>query len=87
MTDQTDTFDLINILVDKKKVIALGEVGNMVDPVSAYNNGALWSWFMQWYEMGDNADTPQFDRWNNAEIWREMVNSPYVVSRGDFSLK
>ena len=87
MTDQTDKFDLINLLVDKKKVIALGEVGNMIDPVSAYNNGALWSWFMQWYDMGEQADTPQFTEWNSTEVWNEIMNSPYVLNRGDFSIQ
>lgn len=47
-TNHTDQFDIINSAVGCRKIIALGEVGNMLDIEStvADKDNAMWSYFM-----------------------------------------
>ncbi len=87
MSNQTAQFDILNELVNRGKIIALGECGNLLDPQSAHDDGALWSWFMQWYNMGEDGNSPGFYEWSGGEVWKQVMESPYVLNRGDFSVK
>lgn len=90
MTDQTEQFTLVNSMVDGKKMVALSEVGNLVDPAAAAENHALWSYFMNWYDT-DASGKSGFGTWNTQSVtigdttypnpWAAVANSPYVLNR------
>ncbi len=85
LTLQTDQFDTLYKLVGGKKIVALTECGNLLDVDAAFNDGALWSFFMGWYEQNDNG--PSFIEWNTNGEWSTVLNNARVLNRGDFSLK
>lgn len=85
LSNQTAQFDLLYDLVGGKKMVALSECGNLLDVDAAFNDGALWSYFMGWYEQDDNG--PAFIQWNLNGEWSTVLNNPLVLNRGDFNLK
>lgn len=85
LTNQTAQFDVLYELVGGKKLVALSECGNLLDADAAFNDGALWSYFMGWYEEDDNG--PLFGQWNTNGEWATVLNNPLVLNRGDFKLK
>lgn len=85
LSNQTDQFNTLYNLVGGKKMVALTECGNLVDVDAAFNDGALWSYFMGWYEQDDNG--PLFKEWNKNGEWATVLNNPLVSNRGDFRLK
>ena len=84
MTNQTEQFETIHNLVGGKKIVALTECGNLLDPEAAYIDGALWSFFMGWYEQ--EGDTPSFIQWNKSNEWSTVLNNPLVLNQGDLNL-
>ena len=90
MTDQTDQFSIVNSMVEGKKMVALSEVGNLVDPEIAFSNNCLWSYFMNWYDFS-SPDTFGFGEWNTQSViyggkdysnpWAAVANSPFVLNR------
>ncbi len=86
MSRQTDQFAMLHDMVDGKKMVALTECGNLVDVDSAFSDGALWSFFMGWYEMND-AGKLGFFNWNTAGEWKKVLDNPLVLNRGDFSVR
>lgn len=85
LSDQSDKYFLLQEAVDGKKIIALTETGNMLDPDNQQQAGALWSFFMGWYEQDGNG--PGFLTWNKNGEWATVLNNPLVLNRGDFSVK
>lgn len=79
---QKQAFDLCNKAVDGKKMVALCETGN----VSVPTEGAMWSYFMGWYEWGDNGAALGLN-WNKKGEWKTVLSSPLVLNRGDFNVK
>ena len=65
-------------------MVALSECGNLLDVDAALEAGALWSYFMGWYEMENGL--PVFNQWNTAGEWKSVLNNPAVINRGDFNL-
>lgn len=85
LTTQTAQFDLLYNLVGGKKLVALSECGNLLDVDSAFDDGALWSFFMGWYEQNDNG--PAFIQWNTNGEWATVLNNPRVLNQGEFQLR
>lgn len=83
MSDQTDQFKVLHELVEGNKMVALTECGNLVDVDSAFANGALWSYFMGWYDLKDGVYG--FHQWNVTNEWKTILNNPLVLNRGDYS--
>lgn len=89
MTDQTAQFDLVNSVVERRKMVALCEVGNLVDPSLAKLQNALWSYFMNWYDQTSSGYG--FNGWNTKPVqigdvtypntWAAVANNPFVVNR------
>lgn len=77
----TPQFQLLYNLVEGKKIVALSECGNLLDVDSAFSDGALWSYFMGWYELTDGK--PSFNEWNTNNEWNTVLNNPLVINRGD----
>ncbi|MDE5953099.1 MAG: glycoside hydrolase family 26 protein, partial [Duncaniella sp.] len=85
LTTQTAQFDLLYNLVGGKKLVALSECGNLLDVDAAFDDGALWSFFMGWYEQNDNG--PAFIQWNTNGEWATVLNNPRVLNQGEFNLR
>lgn len=83
-SNQTIQFNTLNSLVNGKKMVALSECGNLVDVDSAMADGALWSYFMSWYEIENGS--PAFVGWNTGDEWPTILNHPAVLNQGDFNL-
>ncbi|MCH5234413.1 MAG: hypothetical protein J1E16_03905 [Muribaculaceae bacterium] len=92
LTDQSSQFQLVNAVVEGKKIITLSEVGNLIDPESAFTNNALWSYFMNWYDFSDrdkgvfgfgdwNAQQVKYAGKEYSNVWAAVANSPYVMNR------
>lgn len=79
---RTDVFDLLNTLGGGRKMVALSECGNLLDVDSAYDDSALWAYFMCWYDMPDGQ--PSFSNWNNASVWQTVLSNPRVLNAGEW---
>lgn len=90
LSDQSDIFYVVNAMVDGKKIVAACEIGNLIDPVAAITNNALWSYFMNWYDY-QSEGVFGFNDWNTPavtvdgidypNVWSAVANSPYVVNQ------
>lgn len=85
-SDQSRYFNLVNSLVDGKKMVALTETGNLLDPTAEFKNHTLWLYFMSWYEWSDSG-AALGSEWNKNGEWGKVLSNPYVLNRGDFSIK
>ncbi len=83
-SNQTTQFNTLYNLVGGRKIVALTECGNLLDVDSALADGALWSFFMGWYEQDENG--PVFKTWNLADEWQTILNHPNVLNQGDLNL-
>ncbi len=61
------------------KMITLSECGNVSDISDQWNNGALWSWFMPWYDY--NATDNSVHQYATKEFWIKAFDSGKVISR------
>lgn len=81
LSNQSEQFELVYNLVRGKKMVALTECGNLLDVDAAFADGALWSYFMGWYEMND-AGQLGFHTWNTNSEWKTVLNNPLVINQG-----
>lgn len=65
------------------KIITLSEMGNVADIAAQWEAGAVWSYFMPWYDYGN--DLTSTYRHQHADIawWSRAFESEFVVTRGD----
>lgn len=82
LSNSTSNFKLLYDLVEGKKIVTLSECGNLLDVDSALNDGALWSYFMGWYDLKDG--NFGYHEWNTAGEWKKVLDNPLVINRGDF---
>ena len=85
LTDQSDVFYLLNQVVGGKKMVALSECGNLVEPSQALQKNALWSFFMQWYDTDEHGNYGHFNY--SGDQWKTVNQNPCVLKRGDFAVK
>lgn len=85
LSNQTEQFEMVYNTVGGKKIVALTETGNLLDVESAYVEGALWCYFMGWYDYKDSVFG--FSEWNTNNEWSTVLNNPLVLNRGDFNVK
>ncbi len=76
------------------KLIALSECGSVAYIGSQWESGAMWSWFMTWYDYDRTADpsSTEFQKPDhmhaNQAWWMQAFSHPDVISREDMpSLK
>lgn len=81
LSDQLGSFELLYNLTGGRKLVALAECGNLLDVDTAFADGALWSYFMAWYEMEDGK--PVAGQWNLNGEWKKVLGNPLVLNRGD----
>lgn len=89
--DITAQHRLVATAIGQHKLLALSEIGNLIDFESAMANDAPWSFFMNWYNMNEygewSIDTDDAIASNTRKGWRNVVNLPFMLSRGEFSVK
>ena len=79
---RTDIFDMLHNLSGGTKMVALTECGNLLDVEQAFEDGALWAYFMCWYETPDGK--PAFVNYNNASVWQSVLSNPLVLNQGEW---
>ncbi len=88
-----DEYELMKRLYPTK-LIALSECGSVSDIGAQWNAGALWSWFMTWYDYDRTSDpsSAEFQKPDHMHAdqswWMQAFSHPDVISREDMpSLK
>lgn len=82
LTDQSQYFKLLNEAVGGAKMVALSECGNLIDMEKAQSNDALWSYYMQWYDMQDGKFG--FFNYSGPDQWQQLWAMPIVKPSGIF---
>lgn len=72
-------FDSMRVLTSGQKIIALAENGPLPDIQNEFDDDAVWSWWMPWYQTwGGN-----FVNQTSADEWRKCMNDPRVITLED----
>jgi len=80
--DVSSEFNLVVNATGSKKMLALSEVGNLVDVDKSLATETLWSFFMNWYDQDEDGRFV-FSQWNNKTTWRAVLSNETVLNRGD----
>ncbi len=75
------SFDKLKSLTGGKKIIALSENGPIPDIDKEFDEDAVWSWWMPWYQTWNGKFV---DKTSNAE-WKKCMNDPRVITLEDRS--
>ena len=86
-----DQFNLVNLSVDGKKMVALSEFGNLPDLDDCYQNVALWLYYMNWCAFDENGKPALYSKksdgtynWNNStEDWKKTLQNTLTINRGE----
>ena len=73
------SFDKLKSLTNGKKIIALSENGPIPDIDKEFDEDAVWSWWMPWYQTWNGKFV---DKTSNAE-WKKCMNDPRVITLED----
>lgn len=86
--DVTQQFRILAGATSQHKMLALAEIGNLIDFNASVANQSVWAYFMHWYSMNQYGEwSLDSDSWNNTrKLWRETVALPFILNRGDFAL-
>ncbi len=76
--DNSAQFDLITQTYTNK-LVTLSECGNVAKISEQWNKGALWSYFMPWYDYDQT--TLDGHEHANTQWWTDAVNQPFVITR------
>ena len=74
-------FDKLKSLSDSKKIIALAENGPIPDIDNEFNDYAVWSWWMPWYQTWNG----NFLDKTSTDEWKKCMNDSRVISLEDLS--
>ncbi len=70
------------------RMVSLCELGRMCEMPLQMDNGAMWSYFMPWYDNNNNLSESFAHEYATIEWWRAAFEDPRVLSREDMpSLK
>ena len=73
------SFDKLKLLTEGKKIIALSENGPIPDIDREFEEEAVWSWWMPWYQTWNG----RFVDKTSAAEWRKCMNDSRVVTLDD----
>lgn len=76
-------FSKLKTLTGGRKMIALAENGPIPDMQQEVDDGAIWSWWMPWYQTWNG----KFVNKTSADQWRKCMNDPRVITLDDLSAK
>lgn len=79
-SSQGSTFSSLQSLTGDTKLIALGEVGNIPDPVNTRAEGKNWAYWVVW-----NGDFIKGDSHNPLQYKYDIFSSPYILNRDEIS--
>lgn len=71
-------------LTKGRKLVTVSECGNIPDPAKGFEAGHCWSWFMVWASSDADGNPSLYnDGWklNTDAYWKQVMSSPYVLSR------
>jgi len=74
-------FDNVKKLTEGKKIIALSENGPIPDIDKEFDDEAVWSWWMPWYQTWNG----NFVDKTSTEEWTKCMNDPRIVTLEDLS--
>ncbi|MCQ2608580.1 MAG: glycosyl hydrolase family 8 [Bacteroidales bacterium] len=75
-------FEAVAKVVDGKKIVTLAECGAVPYPQNMEDDGAMWSWFMPWYDEGTTKYVSSNDH-NKASDWDLIMNDERVITLED----
>lgn len=75
------TFDLLKTLTKGKKIIALSENGPIPDIQSEFDDEAVWSWWMPWYQTWNG----RFVSKTSNEEWHKCMEDSRVITLENIS--
>ncbi|MCQ2959843.1 MAG: glycosyl hydrolase family 8 [Bacteroidales bacterium] len=75
-------FEAVAKVVNGKKIVTLAECGAVPYPQNMDEDGAMWSWFMPWYDEGDIKYVSSDDH-NKASDWDLIMNDDRVITLED----
>ena len=73
---QLEKFKKLTALTQGKKIVALSECGGIPDPDECYKDGAMWSWFMPWYN-----EHTRDDKYNGEAYFKKLMSNKHVITR------
>lgn len=73
------TFDKLKALTGGKKIVALSENGPIPDIEKQVEEGAMWSWWMPWYQSWNGGFVDK----TSASEWKRCMNDEQVVTLDD----
>lgn len=79
-SSQGQTYDQLYDLTGNTKLIALGEVGNIPDPVGTRAEGKNWAYWVTW-----NGDFIRGDSYNPLQYKYDIFSSEYILTRDEIS--
>ena len=74
-------FDKLKTLSNGKKLIALSENGPIPDIDKEFEEDAVWSWWMPWYQTWDG----KFVDKTSKEEWKKCMTDSRVITLEDLS--
>ncbi len=77
-----DYFDFVATIGSHSKMVALSECGAIPSPENMIEGGDTWSWFMPWV-----GDFTQSDTYNGADFINTILNSDFVITRDEVTIK
>lgn len=77
-SSQSSTYKKLQSLSGGGKLIALGEVGNIPDPVSTRSDGSNWAWWVVW-----NGDFIKGNSYNPLQYKYNIFSSAYILNRDE----
>jgi mannan endo-1,4-beta-mannosidase len=79
-SSQSNLYKSLRSLTGNTKAIALGEVGNIPDPVNTRQDGANWAYWMVW-----NGDFIKGTSYNPLQYKYNIFSSQYILTRDEIS--
>ncbi len=73
------SFDRLKVMTEGKKLIALSENGPIPDIDNEFDEDAVWSWWMPWYQTWNG----RFVDKTSQEEWRKCMNDNRVITLDD----
>ena len=75
------SFDKLKSLTNGRKIIALSENGPIPDIDKEFEDEAVWSWWMPWYQTWNG----RFVDKTSAAEWKKCMNDSRVITLDDLS--
>lgn len=87
-TTQAEVFKRVNTAIAGRKMVALSEIGNLMDIDGYFASDTPWLYWMGWCnsDSDGNWTLSNGDSWNNsASDWRAALTNSRTLNRGDIN--